>query len=138
MPARDLFHNAVRHALEKDDWTITHDPLHVRITTIDFYIDLGAEKLIAAERSGEKIAVEVKSFLGASTISDFYVALGQFIPYREALLEKEPERVLFLAVPADTYSSFFEQRFIQKIITQQALKLLIYDEQKEVIKAWIP
>ena len=110
----------------------------MRITTIDFSIDLGAEKLIAAERAGEKIAVEVKSFLGASTISDFYVALGQFIPYREALLEKDLERVLFLAVPADTYSTFFEQRFIQKIIVQQALKLLIYDEQKEVIKAWIP
>jgi len=138
MPARDLFHDAVRHALEKDGWVITHDPLHVRITTLDFYIDLGAEKLIAAERAGQKIAVEVKSFLGASTVSDFYVALGQFIPYREALLEKDAERVLFLAVPMDTYSTFFEQRFIQKIITQQALKLLVYDQQKEVIKAWIP
>jgi len=138
MPAKDLFHDAVRHALEKEGWVITHDPLHLRIQSLDFYIDLGAERLIAAERAGEKIAVEVKSFLGASAISEFYKALGQFIPYRAALAEKDPERVLFLAVPADTYSTFFEQRFIQTIIERECVRLLVYDEKREVIKVWIP
>jgi hypothetical protein len=48
-------------------------------------IDLAAEKLIAAEREGEKIAVEVKSFLErSSAISEFHTALGQFINYRGA------------------------------------------------------
>ena len=45
MPARDLVHNAVRHALEKDGWLITHDPLHLRVGGIDVYIDLGAEEI---------------------------------------------------------------------------------------------
>lgn len=30
MPAKDLFHQAVRHALEKEGWIITYDPLHIR------------------------------------------------------------------------------------------------------------
>jgi XisH protein len=39
-------------------------------------IDLGAEKLIAAERGSEKIAVEIKSFSGASFINDLENAWG--------------------------------------------------------------
>jgi XisH protein len=45
-------------------------------------IDLGAEKLIAAEKDNQKIAVEIKSFLRTSKITDFYNALGQFLPYK--------------------------------------------------------
>jgi hypothetical protein len=137
MPAKDLFHDAVRHALEKEGWHITHDPLYIRIMMIEMYIDLAAEKLLAAERDGRRIAVEVKSFVGASTISEFYVALGQFIPYREALAETDPDRVLYLAIPYDTYTSFFEQRFIKKIIEHQQVRLLVYDQTQEVITAWI-
>lgn len=51
-------------------------------------IDLGAEKLLAAEREGEKIAVEIKSFLSPSAITDFHLALGQFLNYRTALRKK--------------------------------------------------
>ena len=69
MPVRDIFHNAVRHALEKDGWCITQYSLHIDLIDIEIYIDLGAEKLLAAERNNEKIAVEVKSFLGNSTVS---------------------------------------------------------------------
>jgi hypothetical protein len=76
MPAKDLFHDAVKRAFEKDGWSITHDPLHLRVGQIDMYIDLGAEQVLAAERDNQKIAVEIKSFLRTSTITDFYVALG--------------------------------------------------------------
>jgi predicted RecB family endonuclease len=61
MLARDAFHNIVKIALQKDDWGITHDPLTIRFDAVDMQIDLGAERLIAAEKDGEKIAVEVKS-----------------------------------------------------------------------------
>jgi len=87
MPARDIFHNAVKHGLEKEGWKITHDPLPVSFELGDMYIDLGAEKILAAEREGEKIAVEVKSFFKTSAISEFHTALGQFINYRLALFE---------------------------------------------------
>jgi hypothetical protein len=44
-------------------------------------VDLAAERLIAADRDGEKIAVEIKSFLNPSAIADFHQALGQFLSY---------------------------------------------------------
>ena len=76
MPARDIYHNAVRKALEKEDWLIIKDPFILRWGARDLYIDLGAEKLIAAEKSGQKIAVEIKSFIGASPVTDLENALG--------------------------------------------------------------
>jgi hypothetical protein len=60
MAAKDIFHDAVKCALEKEGWLITNDPLFVRFGGLDMYIDLGAEKVLAAERNQEKIAVEVK------------------------------------------------------------------------------
>ena len=57
MAAKDLFHNTVKTALQKDGWLITNDPLHIRVGgVIDMYIDLGAEKVIAAQKSRSKIA----------------------------------------------------------------------------------
>lgn len=78
---------------------ITEDPLYIKASSkIGMYVDLGAEKLLAAERSGQKIAVEIKSFLGLSTIHEFHLAVGQFLNYRLALEKLEPERVLYLAI----------------------------------------
>ena len=136
MSAKDATHNVVRKALEKDGWTITQDPYYIKVGAVELYIDLGAEAMVAAEREGQKIAVEIKSFLGASSISEFHTALGQFFNYRLALEEKEPDRELYLAVPLNTYNDFFSLQFIQKVV-QTALKLLIYDEQAEVISQWI-
>ncbi len=49
MPERDLFHDVVKTALAKDGWTITHDPLFLRLGGVQMFIDLGAEKVIAEE-----------------------------------------------------------------------------------------
>ena len=119
MPAKDVFHQAVRHALEKDGWTITHDPLLLRYELGNLYIDLGAEKILAAEQAGKKIAVEIKSFIQSSAISEFYTALGQFISYRTLLKEQYSEYILYLAVPLDTYTSFFATQLAQTIISNQ-------------------
>lgn len=72
MPAKDIFHDAVRIGLEKDGWVITDDPLRIEVGDVEMYIDLGAEQVLAAEREGEKIAVEIKSFIGTSNISQFH------------------------------------------------------------------
>lgn len=72
----------------------THDPLFVRFLDADMFVDLGAERLIAAEKRDEKIAVEIKSFLGSSPLAEFHEALGQFMDYRIALENQEPERTL--------------------------------------------
>lgn len=99
MSRKDTFHDIVRRALEKDGWTITHDPLLLRYELGNLYIGLGAEKVLAAKRDGQKIAVEVKSFLQNSAVSEFHAALEQFISYRILLAEQYPDYVLYLAVP---------------------------------------
>jgi len=99
---------------------------------------LAAEKLIAAEREGQKIAVEVKSFLErSSAISEFHTALGQFINYRGALRRLQPERVLYLAVPLTTYKTFFQLDFPKDMILENQLKMIVYDVEQEVIFKWI-
>jgi hypothetical protein len=137
MAARDTFHNAVRQALIADGWTITDDPLVVRLGSIDLFIDLGAEKLIGAEKNDVQIAVEVKNFLGSSVVAEFHTALGQFLNYRFALQQKQPNRVLFLAVPADIYQSFFTLALAQGVVAQYNVKLLVYQPETQEIWQWI-
>jgi hypothetical protein len=137
MPARDATHEIVKKALEKEGWVITHDPYYIKIGGVEFFIDLGAETIIAAQRDEKKIAVEIKSFLGASSLSEFHTALGQFFNYRIALEDVEPERVLYLAVPLSIYYEFFTLEFIQKVIEKTQIKLIIFQEDQEVINQWI-
>ncbi len=137
MPAKDKYHDMVKAALHKDGWTITHDPLVIRFLNVDMLVDLGAERLIAAEKGGEKIAIEIKSFLSSSPLSDFHEALGQFMDYRLALEYEEPERTLYLAVPMDTYDTFFVSGFGQLAVQRFQLKLLVYQAKQEEIVRWI-
>jgi len=136
MSAKDIFHSAVRKGLEREGWIITDDPLRLKVGDVEMYVDLGAEQLLAAEKDSEKIAVEIKSFIGKSSISEFHTAIGQFLNYRIALEEKEPERQLYLAVPLDIYYSFFELRFIQTVLERLQIHLIIYDPIQEVIVEW--
>jgi hypothetical protein len=104
---------------------------------VDFYIDLGAQRLLAATKDDQKIAVEIKTFLSTSTISEFHTAIGQFINYRIALEDDDPERRLYLAVPLDIYKRFFTYQFVQKVISRNQIYLLVYDTQKQEIVQWI-
>ena len=136
--AKDVFHNQVKAALVKDGWKITHDPFVIRISeAIKLQIDLAAENAIAAERNSEKIAVEIKSFIADSDISEFHTALGQYLNYVQAIEEQESDRSLYLAVPGDTYKDFFQLPFIQKSLRRYAVQLVIYDPAKEEIQQWI-
>ncbi|NJM61663.1 MAG: fatty-acid oxidation protein subunit alpha [Oscillatoriales cyanobacterium RU_3_3] len=135
--AKDRFHQVVKVALESDGWNVTHDPLQIKVGGVDMEIDLGAERLLAAERGDEKIAVEVKSFLSsASAISEFHTALGQFINYRGALRREEPDRVLYLAVPDRVYNSFFKLDFPASMLQENNVKMIVYDIELERILQW--
>ncbi|WP_373535183.1 element excision factor XisH family protein [Microcoleus sp.] len=136
MSAKDAFHEVVKNALQKDGWQITHDPYTLQAGTLELYIDLGAEKVVAAEKNGQKIAVEIKSFTGPSKISQFYTALGQFISYRAALQKQETDRILYLAVPTNVYDSFFTMGFIQSLVQQNQIHLIVYDIEQESIAQW--
>jgi hypothetical protein len=135
--AKDRFHGVVKTALEKEDWQITADPYQIKVDDVDFEIDLAAEQLLAAQRENQKIAVEIKSFISSSNVSDFHTALGQFLNYRDALETIEPDRLLYLAVRVPVYESFFQRRFIMAAVKRYQLRLMIYDVQQEVIVQWL-
>lgn len=133
--AKDRFHYVVRTALEKEGWTITADPYEVSVGDVDFEIDLAAE-MLAAEKEEEKIAVEIKSFIGGSNVSEFHTALGQFLNYQYALEEFDPQRKLYLAIPDSVYKSFFQRRFTRSVIARNQINLLVYEPKQEIIVQW--
>jgi hypothetical protein len=138
MAAKDRFHAVVRIALEKEQWQITDDPLRLEVGGTKFEIDLGAQQLLAAERDQEKIAVEIKTFLSDSPLTDYHAALGQFLNYRLALEISDPTRILYLAVPVVAYEIFFKREFAQISLERYQIKQIIYDPIQEVIVQWIP
>lgn len=136
MPAKDIFHDVVKFALEKDGWNITDDPLFLRFGGLELYIDLGAQRIIAAQKGEEKIAVEIKSFVGNSATTEFSTALGQFLKYQVALQEQQPGRILYLAVPQDTYRSFFNLELPRILVERYKVNLIVYDPEQQVIVTW--
>ncbi|MEG3843230.1 XisH family protein [Microcoleus sp. herbarium14] len=137
MAARALFHESVKIALQKENWVITDDPLKVETGGAKFEIDFGAERLLGAQRAGEKIAVEIKTFLGDSPITDYHAALGQFLNYRLALELKESDRKLYLAVPVAVHEAFFQREFLQISVERHQVNRIVYDPVNEVIVQWI-
>ncbi|NJN34127.1 MAG: fatty-acid oxidation protein subunit alpha [Saprospiraceae bacterium] len=137
--ARDLFHNIVKQALIKDGWTITHDPLKIpkSVTGIKLEIDLGLERIIVAEKEAEKIAVEVKSFLKASTFNEFHSVLGQYLNYLLGLKKVKSSRVLYLAMPQSAYNELSEIALFEDAIKEYGVKLIIFEPIKETIIQWI-
>jgi hypothetical protein len=137
MPKRDIFHDVVKAALVRDGWTITHDPYPLQFGEHRLYVDLGAEAPIAAEKEGRKIAVEIKSFTGVSEMTDLERALGQFMLYRFLLDRREPERVLFLAVPQSVYATLLDTAPGRDLVSVYGLRLVIYEPESEMITRWI-
>jgi hypothetical protein len=138
MPAKDIYHDTVKAALIKDGWTITHDPLTIRLTRKKLYVDLGAERLIAAQRDTERIAVEVKSFTRASDMKDLEDALGQFVLYTHLLARYDPERRLYLAVTDSVYESVFEEEAGEILLQDGVIRLITFNPEQEAIIQWIP
>ncbi len=135
--ARDFYHDVVRYALESEGWKITHDPFPLNIGNIGYEIDLGAEKLLAAEKNQVKIAVEIKSFTGPSDINEFHRAMGQFNDYFVALEIIEPDRILFLAIPEEIWIGFFQERAIQRAVERIGAKIIVYNPVDKTIAKWI-
>ncbi len=138
MPQRDTFHTAVKTALERDGWTIADDPLLLAVGIHKVYVDLGAERLLAAARGSERIAVEIKSFVGPSPVSDFERALGQYVLYRTALRRREPERTMVLAMPRSAYDALLESELGRAAREDLELVVMVFDPLEEVIWKWLP
>lgn len=135
MPVKDRYHDAVRTALVKDGWTITHDPLRLEVGKSKLYVDLAAERLIAADKGEQRIAVEVKSFLGHSVIADFEDALGQYLLYGRVLQGTHPGRLLWIAMPQEAFDELFNDPEWDQL-RQGLARILVYEPAEEVIIRW--
>lgn len=137
MPAKDYIHDAVKNALIKDGWIITHDPYLIRYEEVTLSADLGAEHPLAAERAGQKIVVEVKSFIGISPIHELKIALGQYDIYLGFLEIIAPERKLYIAVSQKIYQEFFQLKAIQALMRRYQTPLIVVNVTTEEIVTWI-
>lgn len=138
MPAKDSQHDTVKTALIKDGWTITADPLTLQLGVRSVYVDLGAEKLIAAEKGTQKIAVEIKSFASPSPLNDLEKAWGQFFMYARTLQRREPDRILYLAVSLATFDTIFMEEAGQLLLEEPGFRIIVFGLETEEIIKWIP
>lgn len=137
MPANDKIHDAVKNALTKEGWTIVADPYTIDFEGEKLYADLAAERALAAERDGESIVVEIKSFLGASLIRDLETAFGQYQLYRNILQVTAPERRLYLALPEEAYLRLSLRKVFLHISEQFKLAMIVVDVISEEVVEWI-
>ena len=139
MSRRDDLHFPVRRALEKEGWTITHDPAVLYFRDLRMRADLGAERLLAGEKEGRQIVVEVKDFDGPSLAGELQRMMGQLELYQWAIDEQAPGRELFLAVSRAVYDERIEPVHLafSAIVERKHIKLVIFDEVQEVILQWI-
>ena len=117
---------------------ITHDPLTVSYGVHNLFVDLGAEQVVAAEREGVRIAVEIKGFAGNSEVSELQQALGQFLMYRSLLRRMEPDRKMVLAMPKENWESVMSSDLGRTMLDDYSLAVLVFDPATEVIDRWIP
>ncbi|AFY34461.1 XisH family protein [Calothrix sp. PCC 7507] len=136
MPAKDIYHDAVKNALIKDGWIITADPYPIKYEEVKLFADLAGEKTISATREGELIVIEIKSFLSRSTMREFETALGQYLIYQTFLYIANPSYKIYLAISKNIYEKFFQQVAIQLILQKYQVLLLVVDINKEEIIQW--
>jgi len=138
MSRRDIYHDTVRRSLKKDGWEITHDPFPLEIGEKTLSADLGAERLVSAEKGSRKIVVEVRSFVGRSDVRDLQRAVGQYVMYLRILRKAGTDSHLYLAVRERTYETVFCIELGQLFLTDSLIRLIVFDDKKEVITKWIP
>lgn len=136
MAAKDIFHQQVRRALEKDGWTVTTDPFVVFWPKTDKLLHPDGERLLGATKDGAAIAVIVTSFLGASQITDLQYALGQFVVCRSSLRANDPARSLFLAIREDVSLALFEEPEMKELCSKEQIRLLVFNSLREKIVKW--
>ena len=139
--AKDLYHDTVKTALIKDGWLITHDPYEVKLKELNLFsttlkIDLGAEKMIAAEKGSQKIAVEVKTLLAPSLIYELHNLVGQFLNYQVGIDMQEPDRLLYVAIPQDAYERLIPHEFFRAIVSRNNIRIITYEPITQTIISW--
>lgn len=137
MPKKDTFHETIKTALRKEGWNITNDPLFVPTEGgVNFFIDLGLEYIIGAEKEGRKIAVEIKSFDETTPVYSFYEILGQFLIYEMALEEQIKPWELFIALSDLGFKKLDEAPIFNRAIEKFRLKFVIFNPVSQTVTEW--
>ena len=136
MPAKDMYHEAVKIALEGEGWEITDDPLVLKSGGVRLMIDLGAERVIAAKKGEVKIAVEIKSFVAHSILHAFHEAVGQYRNYDSVLRKEDVERILYLAISKEMFEIFMNTAFFKDRLEEEKIRLIIFSTEENKIVAW--
>ena len=138
MPAKDVYHEAVKNALIKEGWTITADPYPLEYEDVELYPDLAVEKFISEDQKQRKIIIEIKSFISSSLMKDFELALGQYILYRNLIqLSQDEYQEIYLAIKDEIYDTFFQRKSIKAVVKLNQVALLVINTDKEEIVQWI-
>lgn len=135
--ATDKIHIPVKEALIQDGWLITDDPLYIKVGTLTVFVDLGAERVLGAEKNGERIAVEVKTFSNPSFMTALYEAIGKYAVYRKALALDESDRTLYLAMPEDVYDKYVKEPLFIGSLEDGRINLILFETSIEKISRWI-
>ncbi|WP_427160089.1 XisH family protein [Aliinostoc sp. HNIBRCY26] len=136
MPAKDIYHDAVKNALIKDGWIITADPYFLQYEDAELYADLLAEKTLLAEQAGRRIVIEIKSFISPSLMKDFQNALGQYILYRDILQLANKNYEIYLAIRDTIFETFFQRKSVQAVVELHQIKLIVFNNEREEITLW--
>lgn len=137
MSARDIIHQGVKNALLKDGWVIADDPFTIQYEDATLFADLAAERTIAAEKAGNKILVEIKSFVGISPFHDLKIALGQYQLYLPMLQTLGLDYKLYIAIGDEVYADTFQRQSFQLIVDWYELPLIVVNLESEEIEQWI-
>ena len=138
MGAQGISHDVVKSILIANGWTITNDPLVLEFEVKGRLVDLGAERVLVADKVGRKIAVETKCFSEASNVDDLERAVGRFALVNVALEEREPDRRFYLAIPGKIADEVFQDPVWQLMLKRDRVRLAVLDADAKVVASWMP
>jgi len=137
MPAKDLYHDAVKSALMKAGWVIVADPYRIQDKDFDWYTQQTDIRPIAAAREGRKIVVAMQRFVGRSLMIDFHHAVGQHAVYRSLMQARSSEYQLYMAIDDIIYENLFKREGIAFLTRMSQIHLLVVDIEGQEIVEWI-
>ena len=129
MPTEDVCHPQVVVALSKEGWTITGQQIYILKGRHAIFIDIEAIK------QTQQAFIEVKCFPENNISTEFYIALGQYLVYRQILSTQKPYHRLYLAIPEDNYAFFTDVQ--RDTFQENHVKLIIVNMRSETISQWI-
>src|SRR5688572_2167293 len=129
MPTQDTCQPEVIAALQKDGCIIIGQQVHIPKPDLYIFIDIEAAK------EDQQAFIEVKCFPEANSTTEFYIAIGQYLLYRQVITTQKPDATLYLAIPEHIFNTFGET--YRDTLSDNHVKMIVVNIQMEVIAQWI-